>query len=750
MAKKDKYADREAAKYEHPIPSRELILETIDKNKGTMFFREMASALGVKGERDTESLRRRLKAMLRDGQLVKNRRGQYGSINKLDLIKGKVIAHPDGFGFVQPEGSKGKGNDLFISAKEMHKVLHGDVVLAHVIGEDRRGRKEGAISRVLEHNTKEVVGRIFFEDELAFVSPNNTRITQEVLIPEGLAGDAEEGQIVVAEITKQPTMHSQPMGKIVKVMGDYKDAGLEIEIALKAHDIPHEWPAEVDAEIAGLKDEVLESDKQGRVDLRDMPLMTIDGEDSKDFDDAVYCEPHAQGWRLVVAIADVSHYVKPDTALEAEAYKRATSVYFPGRVVPMLPEILSNGLCSLNPKVDRLCMVCDMIINNDGEIVSKTFLEGLMRSAERMTYSDVGKIVEQKDSALREKYAHVVQHLDDLHSLYNVLRKARTARGAIDFETVETRFIFSEDRKIENIVPVVRNDAHKLIEECMLAANVATAQFLTECEMPFLYRVHDKPKAEKLENLKKFLGDFSIQVGGGDTPTTKDFAKVIEQVKGRPEEHLISTVVLRTMNQAIYTPNNEGHFGLGYDAYAHFTSPIRRYPDLLVHRAIRHVLKHQKQKKGFFQKAMDTILGGSKRKYYYKPADMESFGQHCSQCERRADDATRDAEGWLKCEYVSHHLGDVFEGVVTSVASFGLFIELKGVYVEGMLHVTELENDYYHFDAARHQMKGEHSGKTYRIGDSVTVQVARVDLEERKVDLTLPKAEEPSEETRED
>jgi ribonuclease R len=729
---KDKYAEREAAKYDNPIASRELIMQALEKQTGALFFDEILALLKISQDDQKEALSRRLNAMVRDGQLVRNRRGQFGLAKKMDLIKGRVVGHPDGFGFLVPESADG---DLFISAREMQQIFHGDVVLARVSGVDRRGRREGSIVEVLEHNTQEVVGHVHIEDEMAFVLPDNNRVNHEILIPlEHLAG-AQQDQIVVAKITHQPTKRSKPIGHVIDILGDYMSPGLEIDIALRSHNIRHSWPAALQAEIAGLTEQVKDEDKAGRLDLTSLNLVTIDGEDSRDFDDAVYCETHPQGgWTLWVAIADVSHYVKPDTQLDQEAFARSTSVYFPDFVVPMLPEILSNGLCSLNPQTDRLCLVAQLYIDPDGQILSYDFHEGVMHSKARLTYNKVAKILVDKDPALRQTYAPLIDDLENLYSLYHALLKARHARGTIEFDSPETRIIFDEHRKIEKIIEVHRNDAHKVIEEAMLAANVAAARFLGEQKMPLLYRVHGKPKTEKLETLRKFLGDFGIQLGGGESPVAADFSAVMAQAKGRPEEHLIQTMVLRSMNQAVYSPDNEGHFGLAFDEYAHFTSPIRRYPDLLVHRAIRYVL--QNRTKSTVKKLVGRLTGQHKP-FDYTHEQMKVMGVHCSTNERRADDATRDVNAWLKCEYVSHRLGHCFAGVISSVTSFGLFIELKGLYVEGLVHISELDNDYFHFDPARMMLKGENTGKRYRLGDAVYVQVVRVDMDERKVDLML-------------
>nr|WP_029407131.1 ribonuclease R [Thiomicrorhabdus sp. Milos-T2] len=713
----DPHAQREAEKYENPIPSREFILEALEESQKPLRLYQIAKAVDVDedDEERFEALSRRVKAMVRDGQLIRNRRGAFGIIKKMDLIKGRVLGHPDGYGFLVPDEG---GKDLFLSEKEMHKVLHGDTVIASVIGEDRRGRQEGAIVEITSHNTTQVLGRLNHEDGLSWVRPNNNRLTQDVFIPNDGLLEAQEEQVVLVEILHQPSARSGPIGKIIEVVGDYMAAGMEIDSAIHAYGIPNEWSAELEAELSSIPDEVTEADLEGRKDLRGLQLVTIDGADTKDFDDAVFAKRRKNGWRLVVAIADVSHYVKPNTELDKEAYKRGNSVYFPQRVVPMLPSKLSDGLCSLNPKVDRLCMVADLALTEDGKLERSQFYQAVMNSKARLTYTQVNDILTDESSEYREEFAEQVPLLHDLHDLYKVLKVARAERGALEFETTETRMVFDENRKIQEIVPVVRNDAHKLIEECMLMANVATARYLKWHKMPMLYRVHEKPMEERLKNLRTFLGDFGLTLEGGDEPTAHDYADVAAKVEGESHEHLVQTVLLRSMNQAVYQPENKGHFGLNYEHYAHFTSPIRRYPDLLIHRAIRHVWS----KKGV--EAFD-----------YNDNQMVDLGQHCSDTERRADEATRDAVTFLKCEFLSHRIGGEYEAVVSAATNFGLFVELQPLFVEGLVHITELGEDYFHYDNARHCLKGERTGKVYRLGDRIRVQVAQVNLDDRKVDL---------------
>ncbi len=729
--KKDPFAEREASKYDSPIPSREFIMSRLAEAGRPMTREEIAADFGLDGEDALEALRRRLRAMERDGQLLRNRRGGYGLIDKMDMVRGRIIAHPDGFGFLVPEDG---GDDLFLSPREMRGVMHRDRVVARVTGIDRRGRREGAIVEVLERCTHRVVGRIYFENGISYVVPDHKRLTLDIRIPPDQVGEARDGQFVTVEIIEQPSKRSGPVGRVVEVIGDHMAPGMEIDVAIRAHELPLEWPDEVEDEIQGLADKVSPAAKRGRVDLRDTPLVTIDGADSRDFDDAVFCSKTPKGWRLLVAIADVSHYVRKGTALDREAELRGNSVYFPERVIPMLPEVLSNGLCSLNPDVDRLCMVCEMYVDAQGKVIRSRFMEGLMRSHARLTYDEVAAMLVDRDPEVRARYKPLLKPLEDLYDLYKVFRKLREKRGAIDFDTTETRIVFGEDRKIERIVPVVRNDAHKIIEECMIAANVCAARFLSRHKLPTLYRVHEGPQADKLADLREFLSGLGLKLEGGDKPPASEFARLLKKIQTRPDAHLVQTVMLRSLSQARYSPENIGHFGLSQSEYLHFTSPIRRYPDLLVHRGIRHHLRTEARLK---KQGKKTGRVKSADSFPYSVQDMAVLGEHCSTTERRADDATRDAVDWLKCEYMLDKVGMEYPGIITSVTSFGLFVELKDIYVEGLVHITALHNDYYHFDPAQHTLRGERTGKAYRLGDQIEVRVARVDLDERKIDFEL-------------
>jgi len=733
---RDPFAAREAEKYENPIPSREFILDLLDTADQPITHVQMCEMLKLSDEDQVEALRRRLIAMARDGQLISNRRDAYVRLDKIAVVRGRVQGHRDGFGFViRPDGE----DDIYLHNRQMRKVFDGDEVLVRLSGEQYRGKEEGAIVEVLQRNTQQLAGRFFNEDGLQFVRPENARITQDIMIPFGSYGGAAHGQIVVAEITQQPDKNRPPMGRVLQVLGDHMAPGMEIELAIQAHSIPYEWPEDVSIEASKIAPEVLAKDKLHRVDVRHLPFVTIDGEDARDFDDAVLCERRKGGWRLYVAIADVSHYVQVESALDIEARARGNSVYFPDYVVPMLPEALSNGLCSLNPHLDRLCMVCEMNISDAGRITGYQFYEGVMYSHARLTYTKVGEILTgsgTESEALRAEYSAVVPQLELLHKLYKCLRIARDERGAIDFETVETRIQFNDERKIERIVPVKRNDAHKLIEECMLCANVSAAKFLEKHNLVGLYRVHEGPTDQKLTNLRALLSELGLGLAGGDKPSSGDYQQLMQSIQGRADSNMIQTVMLRSLRQAMYQVENHGHFGLGYEAYTHFTSPIRRYPDLMVHRAIRSVIRSETP--STHVRRVDTAKPIPLRKIYpYSVNDVVTIGEQCSRTERRADEATRDVVSWLKCEYLRDQVGAIFDGHISSVTGFGLFVELNDLYVEGLIHITALPHDYYRFEPAQHRLVGERTRKVFGLGDELVVRVVRVDLDNRKIDFEL-------------
>ncbi|PHM74889.1 ribonuclease R [Xenorhabdus kozodoii] len=723
---KDPFQEREAEKYESPIPSREYILDIISKHTTPVSRQEIALELQLTTPEALEALRRRLRAMERDGQLVFTRRQCYVLPERLDLLKGTVIGHRDGYGFLRVEGQK---EDYYLPSDQMKMAIHGDVVLAQPLQSDRKGRTEVRIVRVLEPKSSQIVGRYFMDAGMGFVVPDDSRLSFDILIPKEATCGARMGNVVVVELTNRPTRRTKAIGKIVEVLGETMGTSMAVDIALRTHEIPYSWPPTVEKQIADLDEQVPESAKQGRVDLRALPLVTIDGEDARDFDDAVYCErKRGGGWRLWVAIADVSYYVRPQTALDTEARSRGNSVYFPSQVVPMLPEVLSNGLCSLNPEVDRLCMVCEMTISAQGKLSSYKFYEAVMNSHARLTYTKVWKIL-QGDQELREHYQPLVQPIEHLHELYQALEQAREQRGAISFESEEAKFIFNAERRIERIEAVVRNDAHKLIEECMILANIAAARFVEKHHEPALYRIHDRPKEESILNLRSVFNELGLSLLGGMTPEPKDYAQLMKEVADRPDRELLQTMLLRSMKQAIYEPENRGHFGLALRSYSHFTSPIRRYPDLALHRAIKYILA---QESGDSEHS-GTPTGGC----HNDLEQMLQLGNHCSMTERRADEATRDVADWLKCDFMQDQVGNVFTGLITSVTGFGFFVRLHDLFIDGLVHVSTLDNDYYRYDNVGQRLIGESSGQTYRLGDEVEIRVDAVHMDERKIDFAL-------------
>jgi ribonuclease R len=722
----DPFQEREAEKYENPIPSREFILAHLDKREKPASREELAQEMNISGEEQLEALRRRLRAMERDGQLVFTRRQCYALPERLDLLRGKVIGHRDGFGFLRAEGQK---EDFYLSAEQMKMCMHGDIILAQPMGADRKGRREARVVRVLEPRNNQIVGRYFTEAGVGFVVPDDSRLSFDILIPPEELMGARMGFVVVVELTQRPTRRTKAIGKVVEVLGDNMGTGMAVDMALRTHEIPHEWPPELEQQISTLSEEVPEEAKAGRVDLRQLPLVTIDGEDARDFDDAVFCEKkRGGGWRLWVAIADVSYYVRPGTPLDDEAHRRGTSVYFPSQVIPMLPEVLSNGLCSLNPQVDRLCMVCEMTISASGKLTGFRHYEAVMNSHARLTYNKVWNIL-QGNQELREQYHALVPHLQELHNMYQVLSTARDQRGGISFETEEAKFIFNAERRIERVEQTVRNDAHKLIEECMILANIASARFVEKHEEPALFRDHDRPSDDSITSFRTVLNELGLTLSGGNKPQPIDYAALLEAIADRPDHEMLQTMLLRSMKQAVYDPENRGHFGLALTSYAHFTSPIRRYPDLLLHRAIKYQLAKQEGE----VTGITTPTGG----YHYEMNQMLELGQHCSLTERRADEATRDVADWLKCDFMLDQVGNNFTGIISSVTGFGFFVRLTDLFIDGLVHVSTLDNDYYRFDAVGQRLIGESGGRTYRLGDTVEVRVEAVHMEERKIDFAL-------------
>jgi ribonuclease R len=715
---RDQQAEVEAQRYAEPIPSRALLLQILAEQPGPLTVDELIGQLGLRRLSEQEALAKRLAAMVREGQLAQNRRGAFGPAQQMNVVTGTVQAHRDGFGFLIPDAG---GADVFLPPRQMRALMNGDRVQVRVTGQDYKGRPEGSVVEIIERVTRQVVGRLHEEQGMAYVIPDNPRVQQDLLIPAEERAGSRHGQMVVAEIVTPPGNRTLPVGKVLEILGEHLAPGMEIAAAIRAHNLPHEWPAAVEQEAAAIPDTVHAAQLAGREDIRQLPLVTIDGADARDFDDAVYARAEKKGWTLWVAIADVAAYVRPGTPLDREATARGNSVYFPQQVIPMLPEKLSNGLCSLNPGVDRLCMVCEMRVMPDGEIANARFFEGVMHSKARLIYENVAAVIDpQAPPAERPVPAEVVPHLKTLDAVFSALFAAREKRGAIDFETVETRIVFGTGRKIERIVPVQRNRAHRLIEECMIAANVEAAKFVGKHKLPLLYRVHEEPDAAKLVALREFLSVRGMSLSGGAKPQAMDYAKAAAAARARPDGVLIQMQLLRSMMQARYQPENLGHFGLALTDYAHFTSPIRRYPDLLLHRAIKHAL-HKRRPEHF----------------EYTAEQMAALGTHCSMSERRADEATRDVATWLKCEFMRHRVGEEFDGTVSAVTSFGLFVTLEGLYIDGLVHVSSLRNDYYEYDNRLQRLVGSRLHQVYALGDGARVRVLRVNLDERKIDLEL-------------
>lgn len=708
---KDPFFKRESQKYAHPIPSREFILDVMKKYGTPIKKNELIKLLRLK-KSEEEALTHRLKAMRRDGQILKNRKDVFCIAEKLNCISGKVQGHPDGYGFLIPD--EPEHDDVFLNQKEMSKVFHNDRVMVQISGLDRKGKAEGTIVEVLERCNTVLVGRVVQSYGVTIVAAEDKRIHQDIIIPYGKDMDAVPGDIVEVEITTQPAMNIKPMGQIIEIIGKLDDSGIEIEIALRKHNLPFKFDKKIEKELEKIS-EISDGDLKDRIDLRNHFFVTIDGETAKDFDDAVYAENHKEYFKLLVGIADVSHYVKEGSALDKEAFDRGNSVYFPRRVIPMLPEKLSNGLCSLNPHVDRLVMIADMVITKKGEVQSYEFYPAVINSKHRLTYTLVDQLIFQKQNQ-KEHPKKLIEYLNTLKSVYEVLSEARNKRHAIEFDRIESQILFDEGGKIKDIVPLSRNEAHRLIEECMLAANVSAADYLLSKKIG-LFRNHEKPKEEKLEILKSVLSDFKVHMEGGLNPDVKDYEELINKIKNKENFQMLQTMILRSMQQANYGAENKGHFGLAYEKYTHFTSPIRRYPDLVVHRLIKSFLNEKK----------------------LKTDNLESIGNHCSSTERRADEATRDVENWLKCFYMKDRIGEKFDVVISSVTNFGIFVEIPRLHIEGLVHVTELGNDYFVFNKEKQMLEGEKTKKKFRLGDELAVKLIRVDLELGKMDFTYIK-----------
>jgi ribonuclease R len=704
----DPYLERELQRYLNPLPSREWIIAVLEKIGIPVKMSELAQKLNITTE-ETAFFERRLNAMARDGQILINRRGAVCVANKLALVKCRVEVHKDDFGFAVPLNAA-DGSDFVLYTRQMRGLMNGDIVTVRPAGNDRRGRREGQVLDVIERANRDVVGRLTIEHGVAMLVPEDKRLGASIVLQPKSLGKAKAGQVLVARIESYPNATQAAVARVTEILGDYADSGMEIEIAVRKHHLPYQFSRECLAQAATIPDHVKAAERKNRVDLRELPLITIDGETARDFDDAVYAEKVGRNYRLVVAIADVSHYVHPDDAIDQDAQKRATSVYFPRRVIPMLPENLSNGICSLNPNVERLCLVCDMVITYAGNIKSYEFYPAVMRSHARLTYTQAWDCIsnDQFDDPIKT-------HVMSLYRLYQILLKRRLQRGAVEFESIETQMLFNPQGKIERIVPVERNEAHRLIEECMLAANVCAAEFLKYHKHPALYRNHAGPTSERLSTLREQLALLGLQLNGGDNPTPKDYAELSEKIKNRPDHNVIGVMLLRSMQQAVYEPQNIGHFGLAYPAYTHFTSPIRRYPDLTVHRAIKAILQHKQ----------------------YQPQSWADLGVHCSLAERKADNASRDVENWLKTYYMQDKIGEVFSGTISGMANFGLFVTLDNVYIDGMIHISDLGEDYFNFHPELMAIVGERSGIRFKLGDKVMVKVARADLDTSRIDLVL-------------
>jgi len=718
---KTRQGHADEARHRVSIPSRDEVLAALETAGRPLDPKTLFDALGIDDAEVRNALGNRLRAMIRDGQIIANRRGHYCLVGHIGLVTGMVTGHRDGYGFVTPDLG---GDDIYLPPREMREAMHGDKVAVRIARTDERGRAEGKLVEVLARNTREIVGRYVRESGVGFVIPDNRRFSQSVAVPPAGARGVKPGDIVVVELTEPPSRDTQPIGKVIENLGEGGAPGIETEIAMRAHGLPFRWPDDALAEAEAWGDRVRPSAKRDREDLRDLPLLTIDGADAKDFDDAVWCEPDGAGWRLIVAIADVSAYVPPGGALDAEARERGTSVYFPRKVIPMLPENLSNGLCSLNPNVERLCMVCDMRVGSGGKVHEARFYEGLMRSAARLTYDEVAAVLVEGDPELRRRHAKILPQLESLHAVWRALFRARDRRGAVDFDLPEVAMVFDPKGHVARVEPRHRNDAHRIIEECMIAANVEAARFLEKHKIPTLYRVHAPPEEDRLATLKEFLGAFGLSLPTRERLEPKHLSALVRQVAGRPDADLIETVILRSMSAAAYQPENIGHFGLALERYAHFTSPIRRYPDLLVHRAIRHL-----------------VQGGKPEDFVHGKQEMEGFGRHCSATERRADEATRDAMDWLKCEFMLERIGEEFDVLVTGVVDFGLFVQIPDFQIDGLLHISSLGGDYYQRDPVHQRLIGEHTGRVFRLSDRLRVRLLRVSLEDRKIDFEL--ADEP-------
>jgi ribonuclease R len=722
QSKPDKANYRSADKTGVPVPSRSLIIKALSDHGAPMAVDDLFEDLSISKE-ETPGFESRLNRMAGGGMLLRDRRDRLSLPEKMDMVLGRVLGHAQGFGFVIPDDGS---DDLYLHPRQMQKVLHNDKVLAVVRRIDSRGRKEGAIVEAIIDPDKEIIGRYYKDAGAHFVKPDDVRETQEIVIPANATLNAKNGEVVVVKITQHPIEHRHVVGEVIELVGNEFEPGMETDIAIRKHELPNKFGDVIEQELEkmGVSLTSVKADVNtngARTDIRQLPLVTIDGADARDFDDAVFAEKTKSGWRLIVAIADVSHYIKPGMALDTEAYDRGNSVYFPNRVIPMLPEALSNGICSLKPDEDRNCMVCDIHYSPEGEVQQYQFYPAVMFSHGRLTYDEMSQIVVERDEQAREKRGDLCKSLDQLYAFYETMQGQRQTRGTIDFDFPEPLFVFNEDQKIEKVVERDRNPAHRIIEECMLAANVCAAKFIDKNCKAGIYRNHEGPDEEALTDLRAFLSGFGIQLNGGDEPGAEHYAEVLKAIEGQADlAPLIQVVLLRSFKQAVYGSESAGHFALNYPQYTHFTSPIRRYPDLIVHRLIRSVLNQ-----------------GATEHFGPKGKSLSQMGEHCSRTERRADEATRDVSDWLKAEFMQAYIGEEFSGKISGVKEFGLFVQLDKVFVDGLIHVTQLGSDYFHFDPNRFQMTGERTGKRFRLGDKLSVKVVSADPQSGKIDFAL-------------
>jgi len=727
----DPYQKREASKYKNPIPSREYISLLLRKSQDLISQKNLEKKFDIKTQEEKKALRRRLRAMERDGQVIYTRNRCYIAPESLKVVKGKVIGHRDGYGFLRTETLK---DDLWLSSEQMKSCIHGDVILAHIIHSNGKKRSSARFLKLLQPNNILIVGRYYVNNDIGFVIPDDTRFNFKIFIYSGIKKDISIGSIVVVKLTKHPTRNNKIQGLIVEVLGTRMGTNLAIDIALRTHSIPFTWSEEIKKQLYKISNEINQSDFKDRIDLRHLPFFTIDDEDARDFDDAVFCKKKInleEGWDLWVAIADVSFYIQPNTALDKEALERGTSIYFPSSVIPMLPEKISNDLCSLNPYVERLCLMCEMNISNEGELISYKHYEAVICSHGRFTYDEIFKIW-NNDIVLCSKYKKFLIDIKNLSYLQEILNKYNVSKKGIYFENIEPKFILDSNLRIKKIYQNIRNDAHKFIESCMILANMASAYFVEKYKYPVLFRNHDRPKKDNIIGFRLFLNELGLTLSGGDTPESVHYSNLLKNVSHRPEYEMIQTILLRSMKQAVYSPENCGHFGLSLSSYVHFTSPIRRYPDLVVHRLIKFLLWKNKN--------ISINNSNLNNTYLYSMSEMKKVGIHCSMTERRADEASRDVIDWLKCDFMHKKIGYILNGVISNVTAFGFFVRLNPFFIDGLVHIASLHDDYYYFDSLGFKLIGKSTKNTYCLGDTLQVKVISVNLNERKIELSLYKS----------